>query len=281
MKLHPFESAFEITCYSWKLPLSNTYIPLVNIAGKPSPVDDPRVVTFHTELLPPYCSREILIADVSTLKARDEVKIGVLEELASRYDKVVYVNSDMLIDDRTYVLDNRNEDFVFCPTRENAIADAAVLMKNTRFDGGKEWVSDLKSLDYSLSPAVPEKGQLGFSFERLGDEVLLISVSGIYPKGSAGAAEGKMLELMLNYAYRLVGHPVLIVDMRKLDYTSGAGWNYAPFNVRLDKKHPFRLIISKEQETHMRGQMGKENRISRSLKEACEALNLDSRGIRG
>jgi hypothetical protein len=278
MKLNPFHSSLKILLYGWQLPKQDTAFPLVCVEGRESSPTDLLLVKFRVEQMTLLFSRDVLIVDLSNFTAGAEDKQELLENLAQlHYGCLIYVSEEMVNLNKDelrytpYLEEALAHDMIaYCPTLQDAMHESARRMKPAHA------VADADSPDGKLRETAPPKEQLIFSFAQLNfsPSTLLIQVQGEYPQGAQGAAEGKMLELTLNYAHKIICPEFLIVDMRKLGSVKGNEWTYAPHNVKFDKNHPFRLLLSKEQEMHLRGLMGKEQRISRRLKDACEELNI-------
>lgn len=274
-KIEYTESDLEYNSFVWRMPKSNELFLIIRVSGivnSNNLIREKRCFINYLEKVKlfDYYFTTVLV-DFSGETFQNIQGLDFLPEESIKIAKYagVVINSGAIpsIDSGYYVYESL----------ELGLSELSYLNRKKRFDGG---VKILKPQDvikindkFSKYEIDIEKLEIDL-YEMLShNNSFYLKVSGYYPRGSAGKAEGKLVGRKIREVMRDFSPKGLIIDFSELDYEWGNDIEIYPWQLKRIEK-PLQFVFNDYQLKYFSFKLkNEESRISFDVEEACNKLS--------
>lgn len=247
-----FESSLLSKMYSWKMPKSDLFYPIVElgencIGNKFNKRDKLKFELFFKEMYENFVLSNKLILDVSEVKYQSSI-LNLLLEIENNYlDAIFIVGTSDRIESR----EHRIVSFV---SREKAILEILDIDRKKRFDGGSNFDvasahGQITVLPYNFPTPRSIEISMFLGIE-LGRSVGYVKIKGDLELGSIDSDDIKIVNRKINQFDKLYSTDFLILDFSELSYFWGDNFNVYPNRFRYvnlaEKEYRSLFLVIKE-----------------------------------
>ncbi len=247
------DSSLTYTCQTWRLPRSNTQVPIISFQGfidsKPSLIKETYFIRWRIdELESVLTSSHGLMIDLRHLLFEENLNLEEFSSIISNLEEPIriIVQPDTL--DRLSNMFGNNKTLV---DYKKAFSEIAFELKKYRFDKGLSINAPREPENISLSPVSLEISALTLTCYtwKFEDDSLTsgyISIKGRYRYGSAGSEDAMFINWRSNQFCEVFQPKRLLIDLREFSYEWGDDLNLYPFHF-ISPENPIRFLLSRQQ----------------------------------